>query len=429
MNFEMLHPADQLVMMMDRIYSYGMTTTSGGNLSIRDSNGDVWITPGGVDKGTLKREDIVKVDVNGNITGAHKPSSELPFHLSVYKMRPDLNAVVHAHPPALVAFSAVRRLPDTKLVASSSFIVGDIAMAEYALPGSMDLGEKIAAYFNKGFNTVMLENHGIVTGAPDLFQAFMAFETLDFCARTQLNAMAIGTPRSLTPKQLEQCRLKQHPAMYTLKRQTPTSEELFYRGEMCRMIGRAYEQQLFTSTQGTFSRRLSDGSFLITPYALDRKYLAPEDMVLIKNGCCEEGKIPSRSVRIHEGIYNKNADINSIIVAHPPYTMAFALTDQAFDARLIPEAYILLRDVRKLPFGSNFMQPELTVAEMSTHSPVAIIENDSIMVVGADLMNAFDRLEVLEYSAKAIISARLIGDVVNISDAEIKELETAFNLK
>ncbi|MBR6921150.1 MAG: class II aldolase/adducin family protein, partial [Clostridia bacterium] len=105
MNIEYMHPADQLVMFMQRIYDKGLTTTSGGNLSIMDRDGNIWITPASVDKGTLTRNDIVCVKPDGEITGNHKPSSELPFHQSVYKMRPDIRAVLHAHPPALVAFS------------------------------------------------------------------------------------------------------------------------------------------------------------------------------------------------------------------------------------------------------------------------------------------------------------------------------------
>src|SRR5437868_12373704 len=100
----LLHPRDELMRTMDRIYQYRMTTTSGGNLSIRDSNGDVWITPSRVDKGGLRREDIVCVHPDGKSEGLHPPSSEFPFHRAIYEARADLGAIVHAHPVALVAF-------------------------------------------------------------------------------------------------------------------------------------------------------------------------------------------------------------------------------------------------------------------------------------------------------------------------------------
>lgn len=88
MNIQYIHPADQLVMFMQRIYDKGLTTMSGGNLSIRDTQGNIWITPAGIDKGTLTRKDIICVRPDGSCEGPHKPSSELPFHESVYRMRP-----------------------------------------------------------------------------------------------------------------------------------------------------------------------------------------------------------------------------------------------------------------------------------------------------------------------------------------------------
>ena len=94
MKFEYLHPADQLVQIMDRIYRNGMTTTSGGNLSILDDNGDIWITPSGIDKGTLKGGDICCVKCDGTVQGPYKPSVELPFHASVFRKHPDIKAVL-----------------------------------------------------------------------------------------------------------------------------------------------------------------------------------------------------------------------------------------------------------------------------------------------------------------------------------------------
>lgn len=428
MMFDIMHPADQLVTIMERIYDYGMTTTSGGNLSIRDSDGNVWITPGGIDKGSLRRQDIVKVSPDGTISGIHKPSVELPFHLSVYKMRPDIKAIVHAHPPSLVAFSIVRRLPETMLVPNTRIVCGEVRFSPYDLPGSAKLGEKIGKVFAEGVNTVMLENHGVVIGAGDMFGAFRAFETLDFCARLEINARRLGTIRPLSAKNFELYRSRSHVPLDEFDVEEYSSEERYYRNEMCDLIHRAYNQRLFNSTQGTFSRRLSDGSFIITPYYLDRKYLEPQDLVRIKGRAKERGKLPSRSVLLHEAVYRQHPEINSIILAHPPNIMAFAVTDAVFDARLIPESYILLKMVQKLPFGSSHLQPELTAKELSGKNPVAIVENDCVIVTGNDLLNAFDRLEVMEYSAKSVISARMLGDIVNISPEQVEEIKTAFNI-
>ena len=126
MRFRLMHPADKIVTIMNRLYYHGMTTSTGGNLSVRDSDGNVWISPSGVDKGGLRREDIIKITPEGEIVGIHKPSVEYPFHLGIYRARPDLHAVLHAHPPALVAFSVVRKIPDTSIYPDAHQLCGKI---------------------------------------------------------------------------------------------------------------------------------------------------------------------------------------------------------------------------------------------------------------------------------------------------------------
>src|SRR3954453_19011230 len=95
---DLIHPRDAIMRTMERIYRYRMTTTSGGNLSIRDESGEIWITPARVDKGSLRRDDIVPVRGDGTAGGRPPPSAELPFHRAIYAARPELGGIVHAHP-------------------------------------------------------------------------------------------------------------------------------------------------------------------------------------------------------------------------------------------------------------------------------------------------------------------------------------------
>ncbi|MCI8520915.1 MAG: class II aldolase/adducin family protein, partial [Clostridia bacterium] len=372
--------------------------------------------------------DMVRITPDGEIIGNHKPSSEYPFHRHIYKARPDIKAVLHAHPPALVAFSIVRKLPNTSLIPNVKFSCGEIGMAKYGLPGSTDLGDKISEEFKKGFNTVILENHGVVIGAKSMFDAFKSFETLDFSARLEIDANNIGKPKSLTAEQIDWYKSRQNVSMDEFVENNISSAEKEARREICKLIKRAYNQQLFTSTQGTFSQRIDGDSFIITPAGADRKYLEPEDIVKINGDLKELGKIPSRSVELHKEIYKQHPHINSIIIAHPPCIMAFAVTDEPLDSRTIPESYILMRTIPKLEFGSNYMHPKETAAVFKENTPIAIIKNDCVIVTGTGLLNAFDRLEVAEYSARAIISAKDLGDVVTISDEEIGDIKKAFNL-
>lgn len=429
MDLKMLHPADQLVMFMERIYGYGMTTTSGGNLSILDDNGDIWITPGSIDKGNLTRDDMICIKPDGTIIGNHKPSSEYPFHQHIYKVRPDLKAVLHAHPPALVAFSIVRKLPDTNLIPNVKFSCGNIGMAKYGLPGSTDLGDKIADEFVKGFNTVILENHGVVVGSSSMFDAFKAFETLDFCARLEIDAHQMNAKTvSLTDEQINWYKSKQVTDMNEVVLNNVTSEEKIARRDMCKFVRRAYNQQLFSSTQGTISQRIDKDSFIITPHAVDRKYIEPEDIVRIDGNYREMGKLPSKSVELHREIYKQHPHINSIIIAHPPCVMGFAVSDAELDSRTIPESYILMRTIPKLEFGSIYTNESETAKVFKENTPIAIVKNDCIIVTGDSMLNAYDRLEVTEYSAKAIIASRQLGELVAINDKEIEEIEEAFHL-
>ncbi|UOQ86465.1 class II aldolase/adducin family protein [Gracilibacillus salinarum] len=426
MNLDMFHPADQLMMFMERIYQSGLTTTSGGNISIKDDEGDIWITPAGVDKGSLTRDDMVCVKPDGTKKGLHKPSSEFPFHQLIYQARPDLKAIVHAHPPALVAFSIVRKAPNTKIMANVYQTCGEVAIAKYGLPGSNDLGEKIAAEFKKGYQSVILENHGVVVGDDNLFDAFKRFETLDFSARIEAEANRMAPAKGLDTetiaKHQNQSELEEFvPESYSIK-------ERELRAKMCSLIHRAYKQKLFTSTQGTFSQRLTNESFLITPYDIDRHYLEPSDIVRIEDGKRERGKVPSRSARLHQYIYEKHPHIESIILAHPPHVMAFAVTDAELDSKTIPESYILMRDIPKLPAISPHTDPEKVADVFTPATPIAIVENECVIVTGSDLLNAFDRLEVADYSARALIASKDLGDIVQIDDQSISELEQAFGL-
>jgi L-fuculose-phosphate aldolase len=427
MNFQLLHPRDQLVAIMNRIYHNGMTTLSGGNLSIKDDNGDIWITPSGIDKGKLTPRDVMCVQANGAIVGPHKPSIEFPFHRKIYELRPDFQAIVHAHPPALVSFSIVRKVPDTRIIPQANRVCGPVGYAPYALPGSEKLGENIAITFAEGYNIIILENHGMAAGGASLQDAFRRLETLDFCARTLIRARALGEVKTLSEPALNLFDHR-HNQLPEFVPTSHSSRERELRQQIVDITARACDRHLMISTEGVVSARLDDHSFLVTPTGHDRRTLGVEDVVLIRNGVREAGKLPSRSVRLHEAIYARHPDINCVMTAQCPNATAYAITAAAFDSRTIPESFILLRDIPLIPFKTLYTQPE-TVAEMvSLSTPVSMVQNDCVLTVGTDILNAFDRLEVAEYSARSLIDTAVLGQLVPIGDAEIHDLEVAFSL-
>ncbi|MDF1513937.1 MAG: class II aldolase/adducin family protein [Anaerolineae bacterium] len=425
MKFTLLHPREQIVATMRRIYGYGMTTTSGGNLSILDDNGDIWITPAGIDKGALKSEDIVCVSPTGAVKGIHKPSSEYPFHRAIYNQRSDFNAIVHAHPSALVSFSIVRSIPNTRVIPQALAVCGEVGYAPYALPGSGVLGEEIAKTFSKGFGVVLLENHGVVAGGKDLSHAFQRFETLDFCARILIDAHVLGETTSLSDDQILKS-YRRGGKLKTFKPQSHSSYERELRMKICDVVHRAYKQRLMTSTGGTVSARVNDESFLITPHGIDRMFLDIEDVVLIRNGERERRKRPSRSVNLHKTIYNDHPDIYAVITTQAPSATAFSVTGQKLDTRTIPESYLVLRDIPLIKYGSQYGKGKSLSAVLASDVPVVLLENDAILTTGQDLPQAFDRLEVAEFSARALIYSTQIGSLKPIGPQALEELEKAF---
>ncbi|MEM1068143.1 MAG: class II aldolase/adducin family protein [Planctomycetota bacterium] len=421
------HPRDEITRAMQRIYSYRMTTTSGGNLSIRDDNGDIWISPARVDKGNLTRDDIVCVHRDGSTTGLHPPSSELPFHQAIYESRSDIRAIVHAHPVALVAFSLCRSTPDTRLFHQAHFVCGKVGFASYALPGSERLGANIAATFQSGCDSVILENHGVVVGGENLLRAFERFEAFEFAAKTLIKARHLGPTRYLTEEQLAIAH-KREIQLDEFDPPAATSRERELRRQLRDFLHRGCRQRLFISTEGSFSARLDDGAMLITPSGRDRATIDIEDFVLVNGDRAEAGKKPSRATRNHQAIYQMHPGIQAIVFAHPVNATAFSITDSYFDARTIPESYVFLRDVARVPYGVQYKLPSSIDTFVSNASPAAILENDGVLVTGDSVLDAFDRLEVLESTAEAVINASSLGPVNTMSDPIIEELRRAFKI-
>jgi L-fuculose-phosphate aldolase len=401
-----------------------MTTTSGGNLSIREPDGTVWVTPARVDKGGLRREDIVRVDPGGTCEGLHPPSSELPFHQMIYAARPDIRGVVHAHAVALVAFSITGQAPDTRLFHQSRHVCGPVGFAPYALPGSSDLGRSIAETFRRGFDCVVLENHGVAVGGSSLQNAFQRFETLEFTAKTLVKAKLLGEVRYLSEEELE---LRDRvPPLEEFEPSAVSSRERELRRQLVDFTRRGYDHRLFISTGGSLSARVDDESFLITPSQADRHALGVEDLVLVRGGRAEAGKRPSRAARNHRAIYERHPRVGAVLNASPVNVTAFSVTRAPLDSRTIPESYLLLRDVARVPYGVQFREPEALARQVSLRAPIALLENDGVLVLGANVLEAFDRLEVLESTAEALVNSRLIGEVAPMSDEVIDDLKRAF---
>ena len=430
LDVNLMHPAEQIAIIIGRIYRSEMTTTSGGNLSIMDDNGDMWITPAGIDKGSLTSADIMCVKADGTIVGPHRPSSEYPFHKAIYKMNPHIHSVIHAHPPGLVTFSMVHQVPDTSIIPQARATCGPVGFAEYALPGSELLGKKIVAEFKKNpeFKAVIMENHGVVVAGDDIADAYQRFETLELCARTILNAKILGEPKYLSEDQILQHERAVNNTFQHFMDVKHPSDERAVRAEICKIVRRACSQGLMCSSYGTASVRWRGNDFLITPSSMQRWDLDPEDIVQVKDGMVEAGKRASRSVALHYEIYRRNPKVNSIIMTQSPALMGFCTTGVKFDVRTIPESWIFLQDIPTFPFGSQYNEHLAELADEFKKRPFVMLENDSVVVTGDKLINTFDRLEVADFSARSLVLAAPLGKLNPITDEEIEELRVAFHV-
>lgn len=412
---------------MDRIYRYRMTTTSGGNVSIRDVEGHRWITPARIDKGRLTRGDIACVRTDGTIEGPHPPSSEFPFHDAIYAARKDIRAVVHAHPAALVAFSICRETPDTRIFHQAHSVCGKTGFAPYACPGSQALGDNIAESFAQGCDSVILENHGVVVGGANIEEAFQRFEAFEFAGKTLIKANALGKYNALTEDELLQA-TQRSVDFESLDPVEATADECELRRSLCEFVRRGCRQRLLISTEGSFSARLGRDTFLITPTRKDREQLTVDDLVLIDGEGRERGKLASRAARAHQAIYRRHPDVQAIVFAHPVNATAFSVTRSELVVRTIPESYVFLRDVANVPYGIQYQSNDSIADYVSESCPAAILENDGVVVTGRSVLDAFDRLEVLESTAEAVINAKGVGVVQVMDEDVIDELRREFDL-
>jgi L-fuculose-phosphate aldolase len=421
-----MHPQDQITEVIGRIYRAGLTTTSGGNISVIDRQGDIWVTPTAIDKGTLQRKDIVCVKRDGTVKGYHRPSSEFPFHKAIYEARPDIRAIVHAHPPALVSFSIVRQIPDMNIIPQARHICGPIGYAGYALPGGEELGKEIAGQFGKGFHAVIMENHGTVVGGSDLKDAYVRFETLEFSARTLIGAKTIGEPRYLTDEQISEFESQIPEDIPEMEEVEHTPEEQSIRRNIALLVRRACDQGLMISSYGNMSVRWQGNDFLITPRDVPRWEMGLEDIIQIREGKREPGKLPSRSLMLHAGIYEAHPEVNSIILTQAPNIMSFGVSHTKLDVRTIPESWVFLQDIISVEFGKQFAGDPTIPGLISKNRPAVIVQNDGIIVTGDKLLQTFDRLEVAEFSAKSLVMGHPLGELVPISPDQIEDLRRKF---
>lgn len=191
----------EIAYFMRRLYRQQLTTSSGGNISTKE-NLSVFITPSGIDKGRIQSSQIGAIDTEGKIIeSAFKLSMETPMHLAIYKARPDIKAIVHAHPTYATAYASATADIDSNLTSEGRLVLGHISKAKYALMGTDKLAELVAEKA-KNSHVILMENHGVIALGKTLLEAFDRLEVMEFTAKMNYIAQSLKMQNYLSQEQL-----------------------------------------------------------------------------------------------------------------------------------------------------------------------------------------------------------------------------------
>lgn len=200
---ELIKDREKVAAYMRRLYEQKLTTASGGNVSLRIGD-KILITPSQVDKAKIIGEQIAVMSLDGQVhSQRHKKSMESGVHLSIYNKRPDVRAIVHAHPVVATSFAISGKMIKTNLAGESRAILGEAVLADYALMGTQQLAEIISDACLQG-NAIMMRNHGIITLGDTLFQAYDRMEVMEASAKMTMITDMLGGGHELTLEQLKE---------------------------------------------------------------------------------------------------------------------------------------------------------------------------------------------------------------------------------
>ncbi|HJY85646.1 MAG TPA: class II aldolase/adducin family protein [Candidatus Acidoferrales bacterium] len=185
------------------IHQRGFVASTDGNISIRLDPRRILTSPTAISKGMMEPDDLVITDLEGHkLSGRRNPSSELGMHLLVYRRRPDVNAVCHAHPPVATGYAAAGLPLNKALVSEMVLSLGCIPVARYGTPGTPELSDALEPLVEH-YDAILMANHGVVTSGPDLLTAFFRLETTEHFARVALVSELLGKQVLLSREDVE----------------------------------------------------------------------------------------------------------------------------------------------------------------------------------------------------------------------------------
>lgn len=478
--------AEVLARCMARLYAGGLTTSSGGNLSTVDGAGTLWITPRGTDKGALAAADVVALAPPWAAPGpaAAAPSTELPLHRRIYAARPAVRAVLHAHPPALVASAVAGVVPATGALAAAAARCGTLRHIPYAMPGTEALAQLVCDAFSEAATDdddveeekrrssavergcfVLMGHHGVVAGGATLPGLLAGLEALE-CAATvlvharQLAALSPGFALENTaaatafPADTGRCyarAVRDALADSNAKRvreRTEDEERCREAAEQLVAFARRLAQQRLAPANApcALSVRLDARHVLCsdcaTPLcALDARTLVVLDTDTLAWHSAANKSSDSRSApphwrcsTVHAAVYRQHARVGAVLSSEGvPCVLAFAAARclcaaPPFAPAAIPEGLLALRTVAAVPGAAALAAPARVAAALDPRTaPVCVAAHDCVHTVGATLLQAYDRLEVAEALARSQCLCAALGTVpASLPPADVAALEAAY---
>lgn len=444
-----------------------------------DRDGTLWMTPSGTDKGDLLASQVLSLPgpwpaspapadwrypsvLSSQKSGKDeqplklRPSIEYHMHRHIYCARPDLCAVVHAHPPHLVSCAITGTVPDAAALTASVLACGPVvAFAPYGLPGSETLGKVIGKAFTQdGVNCVIMGSHGVVVGSPDsLTDAICKLEALEICSSTLTRARILLCASPFSTHMPSSLSLEDIKFIRDITRKSFTVAESSNDGynsdgdycwpdvegirkgreTLAKFAKRARTQCLFGATgMGVLSMRVGDGCMLVTSCTSDSFVL-----VRLCDGAVHGGhkpqKQPSWRAAQHIEIYKQHPWVNAVATSDCMInTLAFGIAGvEGPSARAIPEGFMSVGDIARVEFAEFREGGVKTVADrVSEETPVVHVAHDAVHAVGKDVLQAFDRLEVTEALAEAQVYAHMMGKpLLKITGDDAEDLERCFGGK
>lgn len=362
-------PAEALCAAMETLIARGLTTASGGNLSVREADEKIWLTPTGVDKAVLKPNDMVSVLPNGEQQGAHQPSIESDFHRAIYRAGKQAGAVVHAHSPSLMAFAACGRCPDLSLQPKALHSCGHPVLIPFSVPGSDELAASVGKAMRSGAQSMLLDKHAALTWGQTIAEAMHKFEVFERAAEAELLALSFG--RALQA------------------RSQPSALPDWSEGAGNPWIDRAVKSGILRKGEGFWLERSPHPKTLTSPSAL--------------------------MSAVHSA-FAAHPDFQVAVLIDPPAITALDLCGLQLNGALLTESFFFLREVS-------------TAATPSPECPLSWWPGQGLLMMAEHRELMYHRLEVAAVTARSQRASVALAPKAGLQHTMIQAMNLSFDME